>query len=181
ALIVNGSTVTSPHNVTGGVLGGSGFVGPTTATAGAISPGDGGPGLLTVNGNVTLNTGVVASFDITGAASGSQFDVLRSTTGVALNNASLAIAGSFTGANGTQFLIVDNQGAGAIVGTFAGLPEGQSFVATNGTSYRISYVGGNGNDVVLTQTGKGVTVLSGVDRVETAVNVSKNSFPAAGS
>ncbi len=78
-------------------------------------------------------------------------------------------------------MIIDNQGAGAVVGTFSGLPQGQSFVATNGVSYTISYTGGTGNDVVLTQTGKGVTVLAGVDRVETAVNVSKNSFPAAGS
>ncbi len=180
SMIVNG-TAPGITTVAGGALGGTGTTGAVTATAGGLSAGDAGPGLLTVNGNLALNTGVVANFDLTGTTAGTQFDQLRVVGGVALNNASLAVSGSFVGTNGSQFLIIDNQGAGAVVGTFAGLPEGQSFVATNGVSYKISYVGGNGNDVVLTQTGKGVTVLSGVDRVETAVNVSKNSFPAAGS
>ncbi len=180
--LVNGTNTGGSTVIAGGLLGGSGATGPVTGTSGILSPGDGaGAGLLSVNGNLALNTGVQATFDINGAAAGTQFDQVGVTGTVQLNNATLAVTGSFVGANGSQYLIIVNQGAGAVVGTFAGLPEGQSFVGANGVSYKISYVGGTGNDVVLTQTGKGVTVLSGVDRVETAVNVSKNSFPAAGS
>ncbi len=39
--------------------------------------------------------------------------------------------------------------ADAVSGTFAGLSEGE-FFTHNGSSYSISYVGGDGNDVVLT-------------------------------
>ena len=58
ALIVNGNSQSSPHNLTGGVLGGSGTVGPVTATGGAIAPGDATPGLLTVNGALTMSANV---------------------------------------------------------------------------------------------------------------------------
>ena len=44
--------------------------------------------------------------------------------------------------------IINNSGASAIQGTFAGLPEG-SILTVNGTRYQISYVGGTGNDVTL--------------------------------
>ena len=41
--------------------------------------------------------------------------------------------------------------AGAITGTFAGLPEGAKFTS-NGRTYRITYQGGDGNDVVVTDS-----------------------------
>jgi hypothetical protein len=37
-------------------------------------------------------------------------------------------------------------------GTFAGLPEGATVTANNGVHFTISYHGGSGNEVVLTQT-----------------------------
>ena len=45
--------------------------------------------------------------------------------------------------------IVDNRGSAAVTGTFAGLPEGAT-VTIDTQEYRISYVGGSGNDVTLT-------------------------------
>ena len=179
-LIVNGA-ISGSTVVAGGLLGGSGSVGQVTATTGFISPGDGGAGLLTVNGALSLTSGVTVALDILGAAPGTLHDALRVTNGVTLNNAVLTLTGNFTAPTSTQFVVIDNQAAGPVVGTFSGLAEGGVFTAANGLSYKITYLGGNGNDVVLTQTGKGVTVLAGVDRVETAINVSKNSFPAAGS
>lgn len=50
---------------------------------------------------------------------------------------------------GDTFLILNKASAPAIVGTFAGLPEGAEVIATNGWIFRITYEGGNGNDVVL--------------------------------
>jgi len=45
-------------------------------------------------------------------------------------------------------VIVDNQGVSAASGTFSGLPEG-AFTLVNGVTFDVSYVGGDGNDVVL--------------------------------
>ena len=53
---------------------------------------------------------------------------------------------------GETFTIITNDGRDAIGGTFSGLPEGAS-LAINGLTFQISYVGGTGNDVVLTVVG----------------------------
>jgi hypothetical protein len=49
---------------------------------------------------------------------------------------------------GTIYTLIANDGTDAVVGTFAGLPEGKIFTA-NGQLWQISYVGGDGNDVTL--------------------------------
>ena len=70
-----------------------------------------------------------------------------------LSGASLTLAGTtFAGTAGNTFTLVENDGTDAIVGTFSGLPEGATF-AWPGSSLlnaRISYIGGDGNDAVLT-------------------------------
>jgi hypothetical protein len=48
-----------------------------------------------------------------------------------------------------QITVIKNGGSGRVSGTFDGLPEGAT-LTTAGTSYHISYAGGDGNDVVLT-------------------------------
>ncbi|QDU19645.1 autotransporter-associated beta strand repeat-containing protein [Urbifossiella limnaea] len=50
---------------------------------------------------------------------------------------------------GQTVTLIDNLGADPVTGTFAGLPEGGVLTA-NGQTFTISYVGGDGNDVVLT-------------------------------
>ena len=52
---------------------------------------------------------------------------------------------------GIPFTILDKQSAGAISGVFAGLPEG-ALLDIGANRFRISYVGGNGNDITLTNT-----------------------------
>ena len=49
---------------------------------------------------------------------------------------------------GNSFIIIDNDGTDPIIGTFTGLAEG-STVMFNGVSLQLTYVGGTGNDVVL--------------------------------
>ena len=180
-LVVNGNSATSAHQLTAGVLGGVGIVGPLTATGGAVSPGDAGAGTLTVNGAVSLGGTSSFAVDINGIAVNA-FDVLRATSTVSLGGAQLLVTGTFVPTLNQTFIILDNQSGSAISGTFAGLAEGATFTAQNGNTYKISYVGGTGNDVVLTlvgQGGKTAIVLSGADRIDTAIAVSKNSFPTA--
>jgi Big-like domain-containing protein len=56
---------------------------------------------------------------------------------------------------GTEIRIIDNTSASPVSGIFAGLPEGATLGATVGQSsdrpqkFKISYVGGTGNDVIL--------------------------------
>lgn len=46
------------------------------------------------------------------------------------------------------FTIIDNDGTDAIVGTFNGLPEGSKYIL-GAVTFRVTYAGGDGNDVVL--------------------------------
>ncbi len=53
---------------------------------------------------------------------------------------------------GTQLRVIDKNGAGPITGTFTGLPEGAFLPFGSGSGgFTISYVGEDGNDVVLTK------------------------------
>ncbi|MBC7512329.1 hypothetical protein H7142_01555 [Candidatus Saccharibacteria bacterium] len=56
---------------------------------------------------------------------------------------------NFTPTQGKVFTIIDNQGAKPVTGTFNSLPESATFTQ-NGVVFKISYVGGTGNDVTLT-------------------------------
>jgi hypothetical protein len=51
---------------------------------------------------------------------------------------------------GSVITIVEVQSASPIAGTFAGLAQSAVIVTTSGQAFRISYVGGTGNDVTLT-------------------------------
>jgi hypothetical protein len=56
---------------------------------------------------------------------------------------------------GSSFEIVNNGSLSATSGAFTGLPEGSTFTVTVGATkmtFKISYKGGTGNDVVLTRT-----------------------------
>jgi hypothetical protein len=55
-----------------------------------------------------------------------------------------------TPAVGSTFDILDDGSPSAISGIFTGLPEGASIIV-NGMTFRISYLGGDGNDVTLTR------------------------------
>ena len=52
-------------------------------------------------------------------------------------------------AAGTVFTVIDNTSALPISGQFSNLPHGLVF-ASNGTSFKVSYTGGTGNDLTPT-------------------------------
>jgi hypothetical protein len=65
---------------------------------------------------------------------------------------------------GRSHVAIRNDGVDPIVGTFAGLPEGSTTKTTDGRfDFRVSYVGGDGNDVTLT-TERGPAVRGDFDR-----------------
>ncbi len=162
-LLVNGLQGASALSLNGGTLGGTGTVGAITSTAsgGTVSPGVGGPGILS-SGNVTWSSGSPGFVvQLNGATAGSGYDQLNVTGSVNLGGATLSGTVGFSPALGASFTIINNDGADAVIGTFAGLPEGAT-VVLGGQSFKISYVGGSGNDVVLIFAAPNLTVSNTV-------------------
>ena len=149
-LLVNGAQSTSAVSLNGGTLGGTGTVGAITSTAGggSVSPGVAGPGTLS-SASVNWSSGAPSfAVQLNGTTAGSGYDQLNVTGTVDLTGASLSGTMGFTPPTGATFTLINNDGADAIVGSFAGLPEGAT-VTFSGQAFKISYVGGSGNDVVL--------------------------------
>jgi autotransporter-associated beta strand protein len=152
-LTVNGSQGQSNVNFSqsNSTLAGTGTVGniTTTANTNKVTPGNSGAGILNTS---NLSGALNYTLDINGAVAGSGYDQLNVTGTVNLTGASLggAVGGGYAPAVGTQFTIINNDGADAITGTFTGLAEGATVTISN-RNFTISYVGGTGNDVVLTR------------------------------
>jgi autotransporter-associated beta strand protein len=156
-LLVDGAIAGSAVIVKdGAMLGGHGTTGAVTVETGGTFAAGNSPGQLTV---ASLNLASGASFaeEIGGTTAGSGYDQTIVTGGaVVLNGATLSLSlyGGFAPHLTDVYRVIDNQGAGAINGTFVdaqghALTEGAIFVL-NGATLQISYVGGTGNDVTLT-------------------------------
>lgn len=159
-------------NVVGSIISGA-----ITATGGTL---ESGLASLDVQGNVSLNAATTAAF-IQPAEIGLQ--PLRVNGTVSLGGAMLAV--TFAGTAPGRLTLIDNDDTDAVTGTFNGLNEGAT-VSFGGQDYSISYVGGNGNDVVLTKIGDSApTTISGgtatfqdVDGDDVKVKVSKGTLAA---
>ncbi len=120
------------------------IMGPVTSTGTVILDGQSTTDSLSTTGTtqVVINTtSAFGTVDVLGTA----------TVGGTLN-----LSGSYAPAMGDSFIIVDNDAGDAVVGTFSGLAEGAT-INFNGGVFTISYVGGTGNDIVLTVTAAAVT------------------------
>jgi autotransporter-associated beta strand protein len=144
---------TTQFNLDGGTLDGTGFTGRIVSSAGGGTAAPGlSPGRLTCtqtawNGQTTFAAELLSSI-----TAGTTYDQLTVNGPVNLGGASLQVIplAGFTGSIGDTFMIIDNDAADAVTGTFAGLPAGA--VVTAGVfAFSISYTGGTGNDVVLTR------------------------------
>jgi autotransporter-associated beta strand protein len=150
-LLVNGSiTASSPVTVKNtGTLGGDGTIAGTLSveSGGKVAP---GASTAIINtGSVSFAAGSTLAIELNGTTVGTLYDQLNVSGSVNLGGATLDISLGFAPSNGDLFTIVNNDGVDAIGGTFAGLVEGATIVV-GGTTLVISYVGGTGNDVVLT-------------------------------
>ena len=93
------------------------------------------------------------AFGALSATFNSAYDGGISANGYTASGA-LTLTLNFAPAPGQQLLLVNNTAASAISGTFTGLAEGATRTATYGGNtftFRISYVGGTGNDITLTR------------------------------
>jgi fibronectin-binding autotransporter adhesin len=169
-LLINGNQSSATGAVTvasGATLGGTGTIGGaiTIQNGGTLNPGlVGATGILNT-ANVTFISGSTFSVAVNGSTAGTDYDQLKVTGTVTLGNATLSTSGSIaTGPGATQIVLIDNDGSSdAVSGTFNGLAEGAT-VTINGISFRISYVGGDGNDVTLNHLAQPVLDITSGNR-----------------
>jgi hypothetical protein len=149
-LRLNGGTIRSAgtYAVAGGTLEGAGTFGANSITGGLLSPGLSGPGLMAFNSGLNLGAGATLQISGTGTVPGSQYDQLSVTGAVSLASATLQVTSLPAVAPGTTFVLILNDGADAVSGTFNGLPD-NSVLNVSGQPFRIRYSGGSGNDVTL--------------------------------
>jgi hypothetical protein len=155
----------STINLVGGTLTGNASVGNIIATGGIISPGDESgmvsppdhTGRLLAYENISLNAGSTFAVDIDGLTTCYDYDCIEVALDAVdgapnLGNSTLSVSLGFTPNPGDTFsilLVSPITGTQPVTGTFNGLPEGATFTVGT-TQFAISYVGGDGNDVVLT-------------------------------
>lgn len=150
-LLINGTSA-SAVTVSGGTFAGSGVISNrVTISAGSHAPG--APvGTQTIWSNYVVSASGTLRININGTNVGSQYSQVAVRNG---NSGTVTLAGALNVsanpglAKNTVFTIVDNDGTDAVSGTFAGLPNNATFFQS-GYTWRISYVGGTGNDVTLT-------------------------------
>ncbi len=147
-LSINGSSVsTQPISINGGELQGTGTITDVVGVSGTLAPGN-SPGILLV-GNLTLVPANTFEVEIDGAAPGTGYDQLISSGTVDLGGSTLTVIPGYTPASGAVFEII--LADAPIVGTFAGLAEGSTFVA-GGLTFRINYNVAIGPDFGVTLT-----------------------------
>ena len=179
ALILNAtSNYTGPTSVTGGLLqvegdissssgvtigassalGGIGRVSLIHGTGGVLAPGD-ALGTLHSAG-VSLNNASTFTTLIHGSTADTGYSQLVSSGPINLGGASLGTSlGNYVPQPGDVLTIINNTGQSPIIGTFANLAEA-STLTIDGYTFRISYVGGTGNDVTLTAVGATTTGIT---------------------
>ncbi|MBK1840759.1 DUF4347 domain-containing protein [Azospirillum sp. YIM B02556] len=148
----------------GATLGGTGSIFTsgsnqvTIADGATLAPGlagtNNGIGTLTINGNLRLSGTLAAEIGGGGGVGGTDYDQVVVNGTVSLNGGPLTLSrvNGYTLTNGAAYRIIDNDGSDAIAGTsgtFGTFAEGTD-MTSNGDIYTVSYVGGTGNDAVLT-------------------------------
>jgi autotransporter-associated beta strand protein len=154
-MLINGSNQGSGavSVSSGATLGGTGSIASAvTINSGAtLAAGSGGAGKLTT-GDLVLN-GATLAFDVGGTKAGTNHDQIAVSGTVDLNASALTLdLTGLTAQAGNTFTLIDNDGVDAINGSLSyngtKIAEGGELTA-DGFVYTLSYIGGTGNDLVL--------------------------------
>ena len=159
-LVVTGSIQKSLVAVNSGILGGTGTVGAISSLA-TVRPGS-SPGILTSKGTVTLVESSHLAMEINGGIPDTSYDQVVTQGSVLLNNPALdlVVSSGFDSHAVAQLKLIDNRSTTPVQGQFINQPEG-SLVPLNGVDFVLSYHGGDGNDVTLSQYSPTPILVSG--------------------
>lgn len=148
-----GITGTGPVAVESNLAAGERVVVNTTANSN-VQLSNLGAGVIDVVGDLTLDGGDALSLTLNG--DGTTELTVAGAVSLAGTPLHLQLDPDYDANLGDTITLLDNDGGDAITGTFDGLPEGAP-VYVDGQLFSISYVGGTGNDVVLTRINDGPT------------------------
>ncbi|MBA3847576.1 MAG: Ig-like domain repeat protein, partial [Planctomycetes bacterium] len=138
-------------DVIGGTLAGAGSVGGIIVASGAmLAPGGDDVGILGCTGDALLDDGSILAVRLQGTTPGAGHDRLDVAGAIELRGA-LALTLAYAPTVGDTLVILANDGADAVGGSFAGLAAGAT-VSAGGADFAITYSGGDGNDVALACT-----------------------------
>ncbi|MCC7086779.1 MAG: right-handed parallel beta-helix repeat-containing protein [Pirellulales bacterium] len=131
------------------------------------------PGVVTINGDVTLDSDDTLLMEVNGSTPtytpGVDHDQWVVNGVVTLGGAVLNTAGSgVTATQGDVLTLIDNDSNDSVGGTFAGVANGD-VILVNGEPFFVFYTGGTGNDVVLARAPDGT--LPGMTPAPTVVFV----------
>jgi hypothetical protein len=145
----------------GGTLMGSGSADFIQIDAGGtLAPGH-SPGCMSATGSLTISGTYDA--EIGGSTACTGYDQMQVTGTVDVTGGTLntTLYNNYKPKAGEKYTIIDNDSNDAVTGTFSGLAEGATF-NLNGNVFKISYVGGDGNDVVLSVVSVPATPNTGI-------------------
>jgi len=169
--------------VTGGsvteTVSGTAFTGTALTIDGKLAPGT-SPGTFDVSGNFAFGATAQFELEIDGVTPGTQHDQLVVAGNVDLNGAALELVFGTTLANGDEIILVSNDQSDVVTGQFVAnfdvdngalgtpraLAEGDVVLNNfggSGSRGRITYSGGDGNDVAIVLTGVLLNVGSVTD------------------
>jgi hypothetical protein len=101
-------------------------------------------------GNLNIDGTMYTRFGMGGACKGYSQIVTKGTVNVSGGTLNTTGSLSYAPAKGTEYILINNDGTDRVIGTFRGKAEGAKFKIGSYT-FRISYRGGSGNDIVLTR------------------------------
>jgi hypothetical protein len=154
SVFVNGSQPLTPAQVNGGILGGTGTVGPVTAVdLGYVQPGTAATGILTAQGDSTLGCNSTFRSRLTGPTAAAGYDrfvvagtlTIQPSTGRICQGVRLELSPAGPVSLGETFTIL--QTTGSLTGTFASVPDG-TVVTADCQNFRVNYTA---NAVVATR------------------------------
>ncbi|HKX62414.1 MAG TPA: autotransporter-associated beta strand repeat-containing protein, partial [Verrucomicrobiae bacterium] len=153
----------SPSNSFPAVLSGNGSVPAVAAYSGgfggSVSPGA-SPGRLSVQGAANLSN-TELRIELNGTSPGTGYDQLRAAGTVTLVKTILAVTAGFVPGTNETFTILEKTSAGPITGNFFNIPEG-GLIDAGPAKFRITYQGGDGNDVVLRRFEAPAPLIGGI-------------------
>ena len=151
--ITGSATGTGPADVHRAGRGGTGTiagtvtVGTGNSTGAFLQPSVGGnkPATLTIQSTLTLNAAATYSYKLNSRQLSGDSVVAIGVTIASAAEFDMTVVGNAD----TVFTAINNTSATPIVGEFANLPNGSTFVLAR-NKFQVDYQGGDGNDLTLT-------------------------------